>query len=113
MQYVVALAAAESSEWAQERFLRPVKAALESNLAQCLLKLERFEEAKVRAEAALALVPPGNRLHGKSLVRLQKAETALAHKRLAFAKAMHERLGDESELAELVERELFQTIAES
>ena len=45
--------------------------------------LERFEEAKVHAESSLALAEPGSKVHTKSLDRLLKAETALAHKRLA------------------------------
>ena len=62
-------------------------------------------------------------MHGKSLDRLMKAETALAYKRLAFAKGLSERLVKgrrsldwsqalHSPLAELVERELFRSIAE-
>ena len=52
-------------------------------------------------------------MHAKSLDRLLKADTALAHKRLAFAKALHDRLGKGSLLASIEERELFLTIAES
>jgi len=53
------------------------------------------------------------KLHDKSLNRLLKANTALAEKRLAFTQALHDGLGAGSPLAELVERELFRSIAES
>jgi len=81
--------------------------------------LERFEEAKQRALGSLALAEQGSTGHAMSLDRLANAETALAYKRLAFAKAMHDWLvtgslweGIDSPLAELVERELFRSIAE-
>jgi len=76
--------------------------------------LERFEETKVHVKVALALAEPGSKVHANSTRRLETANAGLAHKRLALAKAMHERLGAESPLAHhIVERKLFQTIADS
>jgi len=111
--YEAALAAAEPGRLAREAYLRLFRAAVHGDLSQCLLMLERFEEAKVHAEASLALAEPDSKVHGRSLDRLEKAETALAYKRLAFATALLSGGQPiESPLAELVERELLQSIAQ-
>jgi len=47
----------------------------------------------VRADASLALAETGSKMQATSMGRLLAADTALAHKRLAVAKALHDRLG--------------------
>ena len=97
-----------------ESYLPLCQSAMEGNVAKCLIMLERFKEAALHARASLALTAPGSKVHANSMRRLLKANTALAHKRLALAKALHDRLGAESPLTEhLTERELLQTIAET
>ena len=84
------------SRLASEDYIRLTRAALQGNLAQCFLVLERFEEAKICAETSCALADSNSNLQVKATARLLRADTALAHKRLAVAKALHNRLGDSS-----------------